>query len=130
MLPILTTATDAGSGAGSSRLLFAVRLLLAAFFVFLACKNLSGDERMAADFRRWGYADGFRVAVALAQIVGAAALLVPALLWPGALLLAGILMGAVVTHARFDPLAQLVAPVVCLALLVPVLWSARPGFLR
>jgi len=128
MFPFLTTATD--SGPGSSRALLVVRVLLAAFFVFLAFKNLSGDERMAADFRRWGYADGFRIAVAVAQLVGAAALLVPALVLPGAMLLVGILLGAIVTHARFDPPGQLVAPVVCLLLLLPVLWDARPGSLR
>jgi putative oxidoreductase len=68
--------------------------------------------------------------VAAAQIVGAVALLVPSLVLPGAVLLAGILAGAIVTHARFDPPAQLLAPAVCLLLLLPVLWSVRPGFLR
>ncbi len=113
-------------GLGASRALLALRLLLAAFFVFLAVKNLSGDLRMAEDFRRWGYSDGFRMLVGISQLVGAAALLVPGLTFLGAALLAGLLVGAIVTHLRFDPPAQALAAVVSLLLLLPLLWAYRP----
>ena len=114
----------------SSRTLLVLRVLLAAFFVYLAVKNLAGDARMAEDFRRWSYGDGFRVAVAIAQLVGAVALLVPPLAFAGALGLAVVLVGALVTHLRHDPPASALPALVCLLLLVPVLWAARPAPLR
>jgi hypothetical protein len=77
-----------------------LRVLVAAFFVFLAGRNLSGDAQMAADFQRWGYADWFRTATALVQMLGALALLVPATRPLGALLLLGVLFGAIATHVR------------------------------
>jgi putative oxidoreductase len=113
-----------------ARTALALRLLLAMFFVVLAVKNLSGDERMADDFRRWGYPDAFRVAVAVAQFAGAAALLVPPLVFPGAAALVVVLLGAAATHLRHDPPLQAVPAIACLVLLLPVLWVARPPQLR
>jgi putative oxidoreductase len=126
----MLTHLTPGQGVGAWRVLLVLRLLLAAFFVFLAVKNLSGDLRMVEDFRRWGYSDGFRRLVAVSQLVGAAALLVPALTFAGAALLACLLIGAIVTHLRFDPPGQVLTAVVCLLLLLPLLWSYRPGRLR
>lgn len=114
----------------SSRTLLVLRVLLAAFFVYLAVKNLAGDPRMAEDFRRWSYGDGFRVAVAVAQLAGAVALLVPPLAFAGALGLAVLLLGAVVTHLRHDPPAAAVPALACLLLLLPIVWAARPPLLR
>jgi putative oxidoreductase len=119
-----------GQGVIAVRALLALRLLLAAFFVFLAVKNLGGDVRMAEDFRRWGYSSEFRVLVAIAQLVGAAALLLPAFTFLGAALLGGLLIGAIVTHLRFDPPGHALAAVVSLILLLPLLWSYWPARLR
>jgi hypothetical protein len=113
-----------------TRTALVLRLLLAAFFAFLAYKNLTGEPRMVEDFRRWGYADGFRVAVAVAQLAGAAALCVPPLVFPGAVTLAVVLVGAVATHLRHDPPLQAAPALVCLLLLLPVLWTTRPPLLR
>lgn len=114
----------------SSRTLLVLRVLLAAFFVFLAVKNLAGDQRMAEDFRRWGLGDGFRTGVAVAQLAGAVALFVPPLAFAGALGLVVLLLGAVVTHLRHDPPAAAVPALACLLLLLPIVWAARPPLLR
>jgi len=113
-----------------TRTVLVLRLLLAAFFAFLAYKNLTGDARMVEDFRRWDYGDGFRIAVAVAQLAGAVALFVPPLTFVGALGLAVVLAGALVTHLRHDPPASALPALVCLLLLLPVLWAARPPLLR
>jgi hypothetical protein len=115
---------------GASRTVLVLRILLACFFVFLALKNLAGDARMAEDFRRWGYPDAFRIGVAVAQLAGAAALFVSPLVFPGALALALVLLGALATHLRHDPPLQAAPALVCLLLLVPILWAARPPLMR
>jgi hypothetical protein len=125
MSTLLNSATLA-----SSRTVLVLRVLLAAFFVYLAVKNLAGDARMAEDFRRWNYGDGFRVAVAVAQLAGAVALFVPPLAFAGSLGLAVVLVGALVTHLRHDPPASAAPALLCLLLLLPVLWAARPAQLR
>lgn len=118
------------SAPGLTRTVLVLRVLLAAFFVFLALKNLLGDARMAADFSRWGYPDGFRIAVAVLQLAGAVGLFVPALVLPSAAMLAVLLVGAVATHLRFDPPLAAAPALVCLLLLAPVLWAVRPAWLR
>ena len=107
-----------------------LRVAVAAFFVMMAVKNLAGDEAMAADFRRWGYPDAFRQAVAGLQIVGAVLLLIPPVAFLGAVLLAGVLVGAVVTHAVHDPPAALASPLVFLVLVASSTWTLRPPLLR
>jgi len=104
-----------------------LRYLLAAFFAFMAFKNLAGDEAMAADFQRWGYPGWFRITTAVLQLAGGVALLSTRTTFPGALLLACILLGAAVTHWRFDPASQLASPLVFLALVGVLLVLHRPG---
>ncbi|GJM22470.1 MAG: hypothetical protein DHS20C15_23850 [Planctomycetota bacterium] len=103
-----------------------LRLLLAAFFLFMAGKNLTGDASMAADFERWGFPDGFRVFTALLQIVGALLLLASATTFPGSLLLLVVLLGAVGTHLVHDPPSSLLSPLLALLVLAPVLLAHRP----
>jgi hypothetical protein len=55
---------------------------------------------------------------------------VPAVTWLGAGLLACILVGAVVTHVRFDPPAAAASPLVFLALVAVILVAYRPLALR
>jgi putative oxidoreductase len=106
-----------------------VRILLAAFFVYVAARNLNGDEAMSADFERWGYAVWFRKLTAWLQIAGAVALLIPlpGAAFAGGALLACILVGATITHLRFDPPMAAMAPVVFLALVSVILVAYRPG---
>jgi hypothetical protein len=121
---------DASLPRGATLALTALRWLLAAFFVFLAAKNLSGDATMARDFARWGFPGWFRAATALAQIAGALLLLdVRAAFWGGAVL-AGVLAGATATHLLHDPPAAAISPLVVLAPTALVGFVYRPPFLR
>lgn len=106
-----------------------LRVLLAAFFVYVAARNLNGDEAMAADFERWGYAVWFRKLTAYLQLLGAVALLIPApgAAFAGSVLLACILVGATATHLLFDPPAAALSPLVFLVLVSVLLWAHRPG---
>jgi hypothetical protein len=113
-----------------SIVLTALRLLVAAFFVFMALKNLTGDEAIAADFDRWGYPAWFRAATALLQLLGAAALLWKPASFFGAALLACIMVGALVTHALHDPPRALLSPAAFLAVIGVFLFVYRPQLLR
>ncbi len=126
---IWSPVNDAPRGAGAW-MLDGLRLVVAAFFLFMAWKNLSGDEQMAADFTRWGYSPGFRRFTGVLQIVGALALSVPSICFLGGLLLAGVLAGAIVTHALHDPPAALVSPVVFVLLVAVAVLRYRPPLLR
>jgi len=127
MIParLLSTAPDGARG-----VVLALRVALAAFFLVMAARNLLGDARMAADFARWGYADGFRVLTAVLQATGALALLVPWTSFYGAALLCAVLVGAIATHLRHDPPASAVHPLAFLAATVVVAIATRPGALR
>ncbi len=105
------------------------RSLIAAFFVFLAWKNLSGDPQMVADFSRWGYPDWFRKATAWMQIAGALLLIPTATCFYGGAWLAVILLGALVTHLLHDPLVASASPLVFLVLLVATTIWFRPPWL-
>jgi hypothetical protein len=121
---------EAGSPRWLAVALLVGRLSLVAFFLFMAARNLAGDVGMAADFRRWGYPDWFRVATALAQIAGALLLVDPRTVFFGSGILTGVLVGAICTHLRFDPAPTALSPAV---FLVPVLWLLvvfRPPLFR
>jgi putative oxidoreductase len=103
-----------------------LRLPLAAFFLWLAYKSLSADPKLLADFQRWGYGGGFLRAVGAAQALGGLALLLPQTAFAGALLLGGVLLGAIYTHARFDPLATALTPAAFLAAITAIALLHRP----
>ncbi len=126
----LLYAPSVGGSRAATIALTSLRLLLAAFFVLVAIKNLAGDEAMASDFARWGYPDWFRVTTAVLQLAGAALLLSPSVSFHGAALLGCVLFGAVATHAIHDPPMALLSPVVFLGLVAPVLVAFRPALLR
>ncbi len=127
---MLTDFHAESSGRPFAVALIALRIVVAAFFVVIALKNLAGDEQMAADFARWGYPDWFRRVTAVLQILGALALLVPATCFFGGLLLTGVLLGAVATHLRHDPLVASLSPTVVLVLVAISAWPMRPPLLR
>ena len=110
--------------------LTAVRLLIAAFFLFMAWRNLSGDQTMADDFARWGYPDWFRVATGVLQAAGALALIVSPASFLGALLLVLVLLGAITTHVVHDPPATAISAVVFLVVVSGLVIAYRPPLLR
>lgn len=126
----LKELTESSVVAAPRALGFAVlglRVLLALFFLFVAAKNLSGDAQMATDFQRFGFPDWFRVVVAVLQIVGAVLLFVPGTTWIGCGVLAFVLVGAIVSHVRHDPLSSALSPLVFLVLVGVVALASRRG---
>ncbi len=114
------------SPSSAALLSIVLRVPLACFFLWLSYRNLSGDPAMAADFQRWGYSENFRMAVGVAQALGGVALVPPQTCFAGAVLLCGVLLGAIYTHARFDPLVTAATPAVFLLAIAGLAALHRP----
>jgi uncharacterized membrane protein YphA (DoxX/SURF4 family) len=78
--------------------LWTLQVLLALAFLGAGGSKLAGTPDMVQLFAAVGVGQWFRVVTGLLEIVGAVLLLVPALASVGALLLAGVMAGAVVAH--------------------------------
>ncbi len=129
MQKLLYASAD-GFGGAVGTALAVVRVLMAAFFLFMAWRNLSGDATLAADFERWGYPDWFRVTTGVLQAVGAIALIISPVSFLGALVLAGVLLGAITTHLVNDPPATALSALVFLVVAFGLLFAYRPPLLR
>jgi uncharacterized membrane protein YphA (DoxX/SURF4 family) len=94
--------------------------LLAAEFVVAGVRKLASPA-MRAHGAHFGLSSGFMLFVGLAELAGAAGLLVPLLRPVAAPCLAVLMVGAVVGHLRArDPVARVVPGAATLALLVVV----------
>ena len=92
-------------------ILWVAQAALAAFFLMAAWPKLAGDAAMLAVFEKIGIGQWFRVLTGALEVAGAVALVIPGLIGLGALLLAAIMVGAIVTHlvigGSFVPAAAL-----------------------
>ena len=102
-------------------------VLLALLFLFAGVPKLLGTAQMVEAFQQMGYSQTFRLLVGLAEVTGAVALLVPGVALYGAVLLIGLMLGAVWTVLRIGQ--SVIPPVVVGALLVTlvVLHSRAPA---
>ena len=106
--------------------------VLGVAFVAVSLPKLTGEARMAANFKRWGYHETIRTAVGAVELLSGVMLLVgiavPALAVTGALLIIFIMLGALATHAHHrDKLALWVPPVVLLTLDLALAVSLLPS---
>lgn len=95
--------------------LWIVQILAAAAFVVIGVAKFASPE-WAHKFARWGYPDGFYLAIGALEIGGAMLLLVPKLSSYGAALLGAIMAGAAATHALHHETARIAAPLMWLAI--------------
>lgn len=106
--------------------LWALQVLLAAMFLFAGGQKLIGTQPMVELFTEIGIGQWFRYLTGGLEIVGAVALLIPRLAAHGALLLAGVMVGAVFTDLMLG-----VSPLSAAVLLVIsaiVAWGRRDRF--
>ena len=105
--------------------------ILGVVFVMVGIPKLMGEAKMAANFKRWGYADEVRIAVGAVEVLAGALLLVgiavQALAVTGVLLVICVMVGALGTHQRAaDPFGNWVPPAVLLGLAVVLGVSLLP----
>jgi putative oxidoreductase len=93
-----------------------LQILLALLFAVQGVVKLMGSPNWIARFNRWGYPHDFYLVVGVAELAGAALLLIPKLSKFGAVLLSVVMIGAAGTHLlHHEP--QVATTLILLALL-------------
>jgi putative oxidoreductase len=109
--------------------LWVLQIAAAAMLAMAGAAKLAGAPEMIAMFDVIGIGQWFRYATGSLEVLGAILLLVPALAGVGALLLAGVMVGAVATHL-FVVGGSPAIPLVLLAALAVVAFVRRQRTLR
>lgn len=104
--------------------LWALQLVTAAAFLLAAVAKLAGVAQVVATFDAIGFGEWFRYLIAVLEIAGAAALLIPRLAGTAALAFVGLMVGALVTHlAVIGSGAGMVVPLLLLSAVIA--WARR-----
>ena len=101
MAQVLTENTQAASDSTGKLLnvgLWLLQIGAAGMFLMVGFLKLSGDPQMVGLFDAIGLGQWFRYLTGSLEVLGAILLLVPRLSGLGALLLVGVMLGAVPTH--------------------------------
>ena len=101
MSQTITEETKLGSGSTGKIInvgLWILQIGAAGMFLMVGFFKLSGDPRMVALFDAIGLGQWFRYVTGSLEVLGAVLLLIPRLSGLGALLLVGVMLGAVATH--------------------------------
>lgn len=104
-------------------ILWVLQILVAAMFLYTGGMKLAGTLPMVELFNEIGVGQWFRYLTGGLEIVGAVALLIPRLVAYGALLLAGVMVGAVLTDLMLG-VSPLPAAVLLLVSAI-VAWGRR-----
>jgi putative oxidoreductase len=109
-------------------LLWVVQVLLAALFAFAGLNKLFGLQQEVVDqFTRIGAGQWFRYLTGALELAGAIGLLIPRLSGLAALGLAGVMVGAVLTHLFvLPPVALAVVPGVLGIVFGLIAWGRWP----
>lgn len=96
-------------------------------FVFAGGALLSGSPSFQESFERWGYPLWFMYVTGALEVGGAVLVLLSPTRLYGALLLGGVMLGAIATHLRAGEIGSLPAPLALLALAAWVAWRSTPA---
>lgn len=114
-----------GPSGAQKVLLWAVQILLAAYFVYSAMTILTSQPGVVGLFATIGLGQWFQYLVGALELVGAVGLLIPRLCGLAALGLAGIMVGVVIAHLTVLPPATQALFPAALGLLFVLISSAR-----
>jgi hypothetical protein len=101
MAQVSTEGTQSGSGSTGKIMnvvLWVLQIAAAGMFLMAGFSKLSGDPQMVGLFEAIGLGQWFRYLTGTLEVAGAILLLIPRTSGLGALMLAGVMVGAVVTH--------------------------------
>ncbi|HYW10746.1 MAG TPA: DoxX family protein [Longimicrobium sp.] len=128
-----TLAQDAtrarGTGKAANVALWVLQVAAAAMLGMAGFAKLTGNPDMVAMFDAIGVGQWFRYATGGLEVLGAILLLVPALAGAGALMLAGVMAGAILTHL-FVIGGSPAIPLVLLIVLAIIAYARRERTLR
>ena len=119
-----TAAKSGAIGRVSNIVLWVLQVGAAAVFLMAGFSKLAGAEQMVAKFDVIGAGQWFRYATGALEVLGALGLLIPRLNVIGAVLLGGVMSGAVLTHLFVIGDSPAV-PIVLLAVIAIITWGRR-----
>src|SRR6185503_12255456 len=129
MEQVLTTSTQSSSGSGSiakiiNVLLWILQIGAAGMFLMVGFLKLSGNPQLVALFEAIGLGQWFRYLTGSLEVAGAILLLIPRTSGLAALMLAGVMACAVVTHLFIVGGSPLGA-IILLVVTTVVAWGRR-----
>ena len=127
MAQALTEVTQADSGSSGKIINVALWILqigAAGMFLMVGFLKLSGDPQLVGLFDAIGLGQWFRYLTGSLEVLGALLLLIPRLSGLGALMLFGVMTGAVVTHVFIVGGSPLMA-IILLIVMGVVAWGRR-----
>lgn len=102
-----------------------VRFALVALFLAAGYPKVTGAESAAHEFERFGYPGWFLFVVGAAEVGGAALLAARRTVTLGAMALATIMIGAIITLVNVGDMRTALVPMVVLGAIAYVAWSVR-----
>ena len=127
MAQVLTEGTRSGSGSTGKIMnvvLWVLQIGAAGMFLMAGFLKLSGNEQMVGLFEKIGVGQWFRYLTGALEVAGAILLLLPRTSGLGALMLAGVMAGAVLTHVFIVGGSPLMA-IILLVVTGVVAWGRR-----
>jgi uncharacterized membrane protein YphA (DoxX/SURF4 family) len=121
---LIDTRGRATTGKALNVVLWVLQIGVAAVFLMSGFAKLSGASPMVALFETIGVGQWFRFVTGGLEVLGALALLVPRFSGAGALLLALVMVGAIMTHLFIVGGSPLL-PIVLLIVAALVAWYRR-----
>jgi uncharacterized membrane protein YphA (DoxX/SURF4 family) len=117
------------TGKVANIILWVLQIGAAAMFLMAGFSKLSGAPLMVDMFNAIGLGQWFRYLTGAMEVAGAVMLLIPRLSGVGALLLVGVMIGAVITHLFVIGGSPFVA-IVLLVVSIIIAWGRRDRTLR
>jgi putative oxidoreductase len=127
MAQALTEGTRSGSGSTAkivNVVLWVLQIAAAGMFLMVGFLKLSGNAQLVGLFEAIGLGLWFRYLTGTLEVAGAILLLIPRTSGLGALMLAGVMVGAVVTHVFIVGGSPLMA-IILLVVTGVVAWGRR-----
>ena len=127
MAQVLTQGTRSGSGSTAKIInvvLWVLQIGAAGMFLMVGFLKLSGNAQLVGLFEAIGLGQWFRYLTGTLEVAGAFLLLIPRTSGLSALMLAGVMVGAVVTHVFIVGGSPLMA-IILLVVTGVVAWGRR-----
>jgi putative oxidoreductase len=119
-----TRSASVSTGKTMNIVLWLLQIAAAGMFVMAGLSKLSGNEQMVGLFAAIGLGQWFRYLTGTLEVAGAILLLIPRTSGLGALMLVGVMIGAVMTHLFVIGGSPLMA-IILLAITSLVAWERR-----
>jgi uncharacterized membrane protein YphA (DoxX/SURF4 family) len=105
--------------------LFLLTAFVALLFVVTGASKLGAVPPSPENFARWGFSPAFMYAIGAIEILGGIALLVPRLARFSAVVLIGVMLGAVKTGVAYHEALHIFLPLALIGLLSIILYARR-----